>query len=88
KVLPVRVSPDEVTLAVSDPYDTGWVAELAPRIKQAIKLVLANPKDIERYLVEFYALARSLKASQNQQRRPGLQNLEQLTELGKLGKLS
>ena len=51
--------------------------------------MLSSPRDIERYLVEFYALARSVKASASQQGRGGgLQNLEQLTELGKLGTLT
>ena len=52
--------------------------------------MLANPKDIERYSVEFYALARSVKASQTSQGRSpsALQNFEQLTQLGKAGNLS
>src|SRR5262249_20261861 len=53
--------------------------------------VLASPSDIERYLVEFYALARSVKAS-NEERKAvapgGVQNLEQLMELGKSGRLT
>jgi general secretion pathway protein E len=56
---------------------------------KAIRRVLANPRDIERYLVEFYALARSVKASseQNKNRLPGLSNLEQLVDLSRSGKL-
>ncbi|MDP3858249.1 MAG: ATPase, T2SS/T4P/T4SS family [Stagnimonas sp.] len=89
KILPVKVTAGEVTVAVADPYAREWLQELTPRLKQKITAVLANPRDIERYLVEFYALARSVKASASQSGRSGsLQNLEQLTELGKLGKLS
>jgi len=89
KILPVKLTATEITVAVADPYAREWLQELTPRIKQTIRTVLANPRDIERYLVEFYALARSVKASATQAGRNGsLQNLEQLTELGKLGKLS
>ena len=90
KVLPVKVTNLEAVVAVSDPYALDWEKELAPRIKQKLKLVLANPKDIERYSVEFYALARSVKASQTTQGRnpSALQNFEQLTQLGKAGSLS
>ncbi|ROH87910.1 type II/IV secretion system protein [Stagnimonas aquatica] len=89
KILPLKVTPSEVVIAVADPYAREWQQELAPRLKQTIKPVLSSPRDIERYLVEFYALARSVKASASQQGRGGgLQNLEQLTELGKLGTLT
>ncbi len=90
KLLPVRVTSTEAVIATADPYALDWLAELAPRVKQKLNVVLANAKDIERYLVEFYALARSVKAgSTSQGRAPsGIQNLEQLTELGKLGKLT
>ena len=90
KILPVKVTPLEAVIAVSDPFALEWEQELAPLIKQRIKLVLANPRDIERYSVEFYALARSVKASQGQQGRApsALQNFEQLTQLGKAGSLT
>ena len=90
KILPVKVTAVEAVIAVSDPYALEWEKELAPRIKQQIKLVLANPKDIERYSVEFYALARSVKASQTTQGRApsAIQNFEQLTQLGKAGNLT
>ena len=92
KALPVRVTSTEAVLAVADPYALDWLTELAPRVKQKLSVVLANGRDIERYLVEFYALARSVKASTSTQGRgptaTNLQNLEQLTELGKLGKLT
>ena len=90
KILPVKVTATETVIAVSDPFALEWEKELAPRIKQPLKLVLANPRDIERYSVEFYALARSVKASQGTQGRApaALQNFEQLTQLGKAGSLT
>ncbi|TDU25661.1 general secretion pathway protein E [Panacagrimonas perspica] len=90
RVLPVKVTPTEITVATAEPLEREWENELARIIPQAIKRVVANPGDIERYLVEFYALARSVKAS-NEERRmlpAGSQNLEQLMELGRKGKLT
>ena len=90
-ILPLKLTPTEITVATSEPEVRAWAVELA-RIKSLkIRRVLANPADIERYLVEFYALARSVKAS-SQQRSSlpggGTQNLEQLMELGRRGNLS
>ena len=90
KVLPVKVTPGEITIATAEPLENEWEIELARIVKQPIKRVIASPIDIDRYLVEFYALARSVKAS-NEERRllpAGSQNLEQLMELGRKGKLT
>jgi general secretion pathway protein E len=89
-ILPIRMTPVEAVIATADPYLRDWERELAPILKREIKRVLASPLDIRRYLVEFYALARSVKAGAEQHGRPampGLQNLEQLMELGRSGKL-
>jgi general secretion pathway protein E len=88
-ILPVKVTATEITVATAEPLLREWERELAQVTGKAIKRVLANPRDIERYLVEFYALARSVKASseQNKNRLPGLSNLEQLVDLSRSGKL-
>ena len=89
-ILPVKATPAEVTIATAEPWVREWEAELAPILKRPIKRVLSNPADIERYQVEFYALARSVKASENERsgQVPGTgRNLEQLMELGRAGKL-
>lgn len=93
RVLPVKVTPMEITIATAEPYELEWELELSRIIKQPIKRVLASPTDIERYLVEFYALARSVKASNEERKQTGaagvgVQNLEQLMELGKSGRLT
>ncbi|HKY90832.1 MAG TPA: ATPase, T2SS/T4P/T4SS family, partial [Nevskiaceae bacterium] len=91
RVLPIKVTPTEITIATAEPHEREWEADVARIVKQQIKRVLASPVDIERYLVEFYALARSVKAS-NEERKAvapgGVQNLEQLMELGKSGRLT
>jgi len=64
-----------------------WEPELARIIKRDIKRVIANPLDIERYQVEFYNLAKSIKGAGKTATAPsGLSNLEQLVELGKENK--
>jgi len=89
-VLPVRMNAKEAVFATADPFQRGWERELKPILKREIKRVLANPLEIRRYLVEFYALANSVKGGELIHGRPaagGVTNLEQLMELGKTGKL-
>lgn len=91
QILPVRVTDTEVVVATAEPWRQDWVRDLAAVVNRRISRVLANPQDIERYLGEFYALARSVKGAETA--RPGrssggnLQNLEQLVELSRNGKL-
>mgnify|MGYP000111969236 CR=1 FL=1 len=91
RVLPIRLTPAEIVVATAEPLEREWEAELARIVPQTLKRVLASPDDIERYLVEFYALSRSVKASHEERRAvapSGMQNLEQLMELGRRGKLT
>jgi len=87
RILPVEVNSREVVIATAEPYSREWEAELKPILRKEIRRVVANPKDIERYLVEFYNLARSVKkAMQEGEARGGISNFEQLVELGKTNK--
>jgi general secretion pathway protein E len=85
KIMPVKVSKTEVTIATAEPFQTEWVPDLERALRTKIKLVLANPLEINRYLPEIYNLADSInlaniaKAGQI----VGVQNFEQLVELGK-----
>jgi general secretion pathway protein E len=89
-ILPVQNTPGGVVFAVKDPFDMQWMRDLELGIKLPMKRVLANPLDIDRYLVEFYAIARSVKLTgQERTKAPTeLRNLEQLTELSRAGKLT
>ncbi len=83
KILPIAVTSKEAVIAVSDPFIREWEKELQRIIKLEIKRVIANPVDIERYQVEFYNLARSMKgAAKGVSGGSGLSNFEQLVELG------
>ncbi|HEV2331951.1 MAG TPA: ATPase, T2SS/T4P/T4SS family, partial [Gammaproteobacteria bacterium] len=90
-VLPVEVSRQEITFASAEPYEYEWEREISQVQKKKINRVFANPEDIARYLVEFYSISRSVLGAEKQNEGMpaggGIQNLEQLVELGKSGKL-
>src|SRR5467141_507545 len=87
RVLPVGVSAKEAIVATAEPHVREWEAELARISKREIRRVIANPLDIERYQVEFYNLAKSIKgAKRTATGGSGLSNFEQLVELGKSDK--
>jgi general secretion pathway protein E len=83
KILPVGVTSKEAVIAVCEPYVREWEKELQRITKLELRRVIANPQDIERYQVEFYNLAKSVKgASRSSAGVSGLANFEQLVELG------
>ena len=87
-ILPVHVSETELTIATCEPYINEWEHELTNITKLQIKRVIVNPKDIERYLVEFYGVSRSIQGAVSDSRNKSineLQNFEQLVEVGKVG---
>src|SRR5690606_614579 len=59
-ILPVEVGADSITIATAEPWVRGWEKELAAVAKKSFKLVFANPDDIQRYLVEFYSVSKSV----------------------------
>jgi general secretion pathway protein E len=83
KILPIQVTSKEVVVAVCEPYIRDWEPELKRIIKLDIKRVIASPVDIERYQIEFYNLAKSMKgAAKGVSGISGITNFEQLVELG------
>ena len=88
KILPIEVTKKALTVATCEPYINNWEHELSRVAKLRIKRVIANPKDIDRYLIEFYGLSRSILGAVTDSSRQALsdiQNFEQLVEVGKLG---
>ncbi len=85
KIMPIKAGDGEVTIATAEPFFTEWVTELERALNLKIKLVFASPLDINHYLPEIYNLANSVllanKAKSGQD--TGVQNFEQLVELGK-----
>jgi general secretion pathway protein E len=89
KILPVAVNSREVTIATAEPFVTQWSKELSQILRRDIRLVVANPLDITRYISEFYNLARSVKRAMQErgEATTTIGNFEQLVELGRTGKL-
>jgi len=86
KVLPVKLGAGELTVATSEPFDDSWVAEIESHSRRRVRRVLANPEDIARYTVEFYALAKSVRAAQKTGEASASASFEQLVELGNANK--
>jgi general secretion pathway protein E len=89
RILPVGVTSTEAVIATCEPYVREWETELARILRLQIRRVVANPVDINSYLVEFYNLARSVKSASQQHGSvlSEITNFEQLVQLGSSGKL-
>ncbi len=89
KILPVSVNSTEVVIATCEPFVREWEAELARIMRLEIRRVIANPQDINAFLVEFYNLARSVKSASalHGAAVSDITNFEQLVQLGSSGKL-
>jgi len=84
-ILPVDLSQTELTVATADPFSTDWEEEIARISRRAIKLVIANPLDIEQYTSQFFTLAKSIKGARksgNSADASLRNNFEQLVEMG------
>ncbi len=85
RIMPVKACAGEVTIVTAEPFLTGWVTDLERILNLKIKLALASSADISHYLPKIYSLANSVqlatKAGSGQPN--GVQNFEQLLELGK-----
>ena len=84
--LPISSTADEVTVATAEPFVREWLPEIARILKREIRIVVANPRDIERFRSEFYGVSQSISGAVSKAGPEyGIQNFEQLTELGKVG---
>jgi len=89
RILPIAINSREVTIAVTEPFVRDWEEQIKQVLRLEIKRVLANPVDIQSYLVEFYNLARSVKGASEKDKVQisEIANFEQLVQLGRSGKL-
>ena len=85
KIMPISAKNGVAVIATTEPYSTDWIPDLERVLKMKIKLVVANPLEISRYLPEIYSLASSMNAANlaKSGQIVGVQNFEQLVELGK-----
>lgn len=87
-ILPVELTPTELVIATAEPFRIDWEPEIAKITRRNIKLVIANPIDINQYITQFFSLAKSIKSAHKSggQELALRNNFEQLVELGKANK--
>jgi general secretion pathway protein E len=81
-ILPVAVGGSEVTVATCEPFDDSWLREIEQISRKSVKRVVSNPLDVERYTIEFYKLAQSIRSASKTSEKSVVGNFEQLVELG------
>ncbi|MDF3036249.1 MAG: type secretion system protein [Paucimonas sp.] len=83
-ILPVEISPTELTVASTSPDMSDWEAEISRLTRRNIRLVMANPLDIAQYTSQFFSLAKSIKGAHKAGGQDAAlrNNFEQLVELG------
>ena len=89
-VLCVDVQDDFVVFGTAEPLFNEWQSELQQVLKKEIRLVIMNPDDIRKYLIEFYSVSKSVLSANDTYKNEAssaVQNLEQLMELGRGGNL-
>ena len=86
-IMPIRIEDDDLVVATAEPFLRAWESTLEHTSRKNIRRVISSPTDINRYLVEFYNLARSVKsATRATPSSSNLASFEQLVELGKTKK--
>ncbi|MBL1259801.1 MAG: type II/IV secretion system protein [Thiotrichaceae bacterium] len=90
KLLPIEMGVSHVVIATAEPYQTAWMKELEHILNKEIRLEMTSPADIERFRIEFYAISKSVVGANDDQHMAvssGINNLEQMLEMGKAGSL-
>ncbi len=84
-ILPLATDGVEAVIATSQPLIRDWQADLSHVLRMEIRVVLADPVEINRYQNEFYNVSRSVNRAIESGVQSGdlkIQNFEQLVELG------
>ena len=82
RILPLQVTPTEIVIATAEPFVTDWVTEVERQSKRTVRRVVANPLDIHKFTVEFFALAKSVRMAMKAGGANTGASFEQLVELG------
>ncbi len=85
-ILAVEVTDDEVVVASGQPFMYQWENMLTQTLRgRRIRRVVTNPADLNRYMLEFYTMARAVsKAGEQGLEVSNVANFEQMLELGAL----
>ncbi len=85
RILALEVTPERVTIGTVEPFINKWEINLEQALRRPIRRVLVKPSELNRYIVEFYSLAKSVRgASTGDRKTASVTNFEQLLELGNL----
>ena len=87
QILCVEATASTVVIATAQPFSAEWVAGVEQVAQRRVERVIVNPADIDKYLVEFYTLSRSVSGARRQQQfseTGKATNVESLFELGAL----
>jgi len=91
KILPLEVELEKVLIATSEPFALSWIKDLSQILRKEIKVVVANPGDVGRYLLEFWGVSKSVARATDAKMRSESEkvlNFEQLLKLGEARQLS
>ncbi|WP_091471925.1 GspE/PulE family protein [Methylophilus rhizosphaerae] len=85
RIMPITVKDGVATIATADPFHQEWLPDLERMLKLRIQVVMVNPLDLQRYLPEVYQLSAAIQSANAAKAGQivGVQNFEQLIELGK-----
>ena len=85
RILALEVTPERVTIGTVEPFINKWEINLEQALRRPIRRVLVKPAELDRYIVEFYSLAKSVRgANTGDKKTASVTNFEQLLELGNL----
>ena len=89
RILPIDITDTKLTIATSEPFDTRWVGDLSRLLRREIVRVVANPLDVNRFLMEFAGVSRSVRKAKDggKDDARAIPNFEMLVELGKSGEI-
>jgi general secretion pathway protein E len=86
-IMPLRIEGNDLVVATAEPFLRDWENTLKHTSRKSVRRVFSSPADINRYLVEFYNLARSVKSATKAKMDSGnIASFEQLVEMGKTDK--
>ncbi len=85
RIMPIAVKDGVAKIATADPFHQDWVLDLERMHNLRIEVVMVNPLDLQRYLPELYQLSTAIQSANTAKAGQivGVQNFEQLIELGK-----
>lgn len=84
--LPIQVGSHEVTVATCEPFDLAWVPEIEAHTRKSLRMVVANPVELQKFTTEFYTLSKSVRAATKTGESAATASFEQLVELGRSNK--